>query len=319
MADHPPCSTLILKGFLATERRSDLMTPIKDFVKSHPLLSFFVLAFVISWAGVIMVVGPSGIAANRLPSDMQIALLYPTLVVGPSVAGLLLTGLLYGKEGFRELRSRLLKWRVGARWYAVALLTAPLSYAATSLVLWLSYPKFVPAIFTADGMVALLLMGIFAGLFVALFEELGWTGFAIPRMRLRYSILGTGLIVGLLWGAWHFLVFFVGVSNPATNPSAGAIPLVLFLPILIFTFLPVYRVLMVWVYDRTESLLLAILMHASVIVSQTNLTSVALTTGMPVVISNLVVTAVLWVVVAVIALAQGGHLTRQPPLRGRAA
>lgn len=94
-------------------------------------------------------------------------------------------------------------------------------------------------------------------------------------MRLCYSILGTGLIVGLLWGAWHFLAFFVGVSNSAGNPSAGAIPLVLFLPAILFTFLPLYRVLMVWVYDRTESLLVAILMHASLIASQTSLTSLA--------------------------------------------
>jgi membrane protease YdiL (CAAX protease family) len=291
------------------------MTTIRAFIKKYPLLSFYALAFVISWAGIVLVVGPSGISANSLPSDMQIALLFPTLVVGPSVAGLLLTGLLYGREGFRKLRSRLLKWRVGARWYAVALLTAPLAYVASLLVLWLSYPDFLPAIFTADGKVALLLGGIVAGLFVGLFEELGWTGFAIPRMRLRYSILGTGLIVGLLWGAWHFLVFFVGVSNPATNPSAGAIPLVLFLPVLLFTWLPVYRVLMVWVYDRTESLLLAILMHASVIASQTSLTSVALMTGMPVVISNLVVTAALWAVVGAVALANHGRLIRQQPLR----
>src|SRR5215211_6576499 len=125
------------------------MTTIKAFIKTHPLLSFFTLAFVISWAGVIMVVGPSGISANKLPSDMRIALLFPTMLLGPSVAGLLLTGLLYGREGFRELRSRLLRWRVRARWWAVALLTAPLVSGASVLVLSLSSPKFLPAILTA--------------------------------------------------------------------------------------------------------------------------------------------------------------------------
>jgi membrane protease YdiL (CAAX protease family) len=295
------------------------MTTIKAFIKRHPLLSYFALAFVISWAGILIVVGPSGISANSLPSDMQVALLYPTMVVGPSVAGLLLTGLLYGREGFRGLRSRLLKWRVGARWYAVALLTAPLAYAATLFVFSLASPEFVPAIFTAGGKAALVLGAIVGALFVSLFEELGWTGFAIPRMRLRYGVLATGLIVGLLWGAWHFLAFFVGVSNPASNPYAGAIPLVLFLPALLFSSLPAFRVLMVWVYDRTESLLLAIFMHASLLASQLSLGSVALTTGMPVVISNLVFTALLWAVVAAVALANHGHLTRQPPLRGRVA
>src|SRR5215207_1895886 len=144
------------------------MTTIKAFIKRRPLLSYFILTFAISWGGILFVVGPSGISANRLPSDMQIAILFPTMVVGPSVAGPLLTGLLYGREGFRELRSRLLKWRVGARWYAVALLTAPLAYVASLLVLSLSSPKLLPAIFTADGKVALLLGGIVVGLFVGI-------------------------------------------------------------------------------------------------------------------------------------------------------
>jgi uncharacterized protein len=178
-------------------------------------------------------------------------------------------------------------------------------------VLSLIYPEFVSPIFLTSNTAAVLLGGIAGGLFVALFEELGWTGFAIPRMRLRYGVFSTGFIVGLLWGAWHFLVFFLGVSNPASNPSAGAIPLVLFLPALLFTFLPVYRVLMVWVYDRTESLLLAIFMHASALASMAIFAS-PVHAGMPVVIANLVVAAVLWVIVGAIAVANQGQFTRRP-------
>jgi hypothetical protein len=40
---------------------------------------------------------------------------------------------------------------------------------------------------------------------VGFFEELGWTGFATPRLRLRHGFLATGLIVGVPWGAWHLL------------------------------------------------------------------------------------------------------------------
>ena len=107
------------------------MTTIKAFIKRHPLLTYFALAFAISWGGVLIVAGgPGGISANSEASEMQLTFLYPALIVGPSVAGILLTALLYGRVGLRELRSRLLKWRVGARWYAVALLTAPLSVPA---------------------------------------------------------------------------------------------------------------------------------------------------------------------------------------------
>jgi uncharacterized protein len=103
------------------------MNSIKAFIKKHPPLSYFALAFAISWGGVLFVAGgPGGISANSEASEMQVTFLYPVLIVGPSVAGILLTALLYGRAGLSEFRSRLLKWRVGARWYVVALLTAPL-------------------------------------------------------------------------------------------------------------------------------------------------------------------------------------------------
>ena len=179
---------------------------------------------------------------------------YLAMLAGPSVAGILMTGLVSGRAGFRELLARLLKWRVGGRWYAVALLTAPLLVTAVSLALSLLSPEFLPAIFTTDDKAPLLLSGLAAGLMVGIFEELGWTGFAIPRLRLRYGVLTTGLIVGLLWGAWHFLLFW----EPGS--FSGALPLALLL-VRLFSWLPAYRVLMVWVYDRTGSLLVAMLMH----------------------------------------------------------
>jgi uncharacterized protein len=289
------------------------MNSIKAFIKKHPLLSYFALAFAISWGAVLFVAGgPGGISANSEASEMQVTFLYPVLIVGPSVAGILLTALLYGRAGLSEFRSRLLKWRVGARWYVVALLTAPLSVTAAVLALSLSSSEFVPSILTTSHKTSLLLMGIFAGLMVGIFEELGWTGFAIPRMKLRYGILGTGLIVGVLWGAWHFPPFFWG-----SGAASGTLPLALFLPVLLFTWLPAYRVLMVWVYDRTESLLVAMLMHVSLVAS--NVILVPLATGVALVTYDLVWAAVLWVVVGAVAVANGGHLSRQPPPQRRVA
>ena len=94
------------------------MTTIKAFIKSHPLLSFFALTFAISWGGMLLIIVAGGTGG------------YPMLawVAGPPVAGILLTGLLYGRAGFRDLLARMTRWRVGARWYAVALLTAPLLF-----------------------------------------------------------------------------------------------------------------------------------------------------------------------------------------------
>ena len=133
------------------------------------------------------------LAASRAPAGKPTRGSWPqssAMLAGPSVAGILLTGLVSGKAGLRELLSRLLKWRVGARWYAVALLTAPLLVTAVLLALSLISPVFLPAIVTTDDKAALLLSGIAAGLAGGFFEELGWTGFAIPRLRRRYGVLG---------------------------------------------------------------------------------------------------------------------------------
>ncbi len=231
------------------------MKIVKSFITGRPALAYFVLAFAISWGAVLIVAG--GVPV----SEDQLELLGAAMLLGPSIAGLALTGLVYGRSGFRDLRPRFFKWRVNARWYAVALLTAPLSIGAALLALSLFSSDYVPAIVNADDRLVLLLSGIAAGLVVGVFEELGWTGFAVPRLRERYSVLVTGgIIVGMLWGAWHFILFW------ESDSFSSALPFALLLARL-FSCLPFYRVLMVWVYERTESLFVAILMHASLVVS----------------------------------------------------
>ena len=291
------------------------MKTIKAFFKRHPLLSYFALAFAISWGGMLFAVGlgPGGFSAT--PQQLQMAVPYavPAMILGPSVASILLTGLLYGRAGLREFRSRLLRWRVGARWYAVALLTAPLSITAVLLALSLLSPEFLPRIFTASDKPILLLMGIAVGLVAGIFEELGWTGFAVPTLlRLRYGVLSTGLIVGVLWGAWHFFVNFWG-----SGVTSGELSLAIFLPVwllgTIVGSLTAYRVLMVWVYERTGSLLVAMLMHVSLATFTFILTPPL--GGAPYWVIGFAYAAALWVVVAAVAVAQGGHLSRQPPPR----
>jgi hypothetical protein len=140
------------------------MTTIKAFVKNHPVLSFFALAFTLSWGAVLMVVGPSGFLGTKEISEVLNPFLYVAMVVGPSVAGILFTGLLYSRAGLREFGSRLLRWRVGARWYAVALLTAPLLMMAVLFALSLTSPVYLPGIFITYDKATVLLSGIAGGL-----------------------------------------------------------------------------------------------------------------------------------------------------------
>ena len=235
------------------------MTTIKAFIKRHLVLTYFALTFAISMGGILIAVGREG-----MPIDRYSLIPILSLFAGPSAAGLLLTGIFDGKKGLCDFGSRLFRWRVSARWYAVAILITPLVVTPILLALSLFSPDFLPAIITTDDKVALLLLGIVAGLIGGFLEELGWTGFAVPRLRLRDNVLTTGLIVGLLWGTWHVPITFAASVSPS-----GAVSLSLFLPPLFFyvAVLPVFRVLMVWVYDRTESLLVAILMHWSLAAS----------------------------------------------------
>ena len=226
------------------------------------------------------------------------------LLVGPPVAGLLLTGLVHGKVGFRDFLSRLLKWRVGLRWYAIALLTGPLLFIAVLYALSPFSPAFLPGILTTSDKTGFLLFGLIVGVMAGFFEEIGWTGFAVPNLRKRYSVFATGLILGLLWAAWHLLpaLWFSGTSSGALSLASYLLD-----P---FLCLVMFRVLMVWVYDRTRSLLLGMLMHMSLTASTRIFGPVVGFAGVTLMAFDLVWFASMCIIVA--ALAKGGQLSRKP-------
>jgi membrane protease YdiL (CAAX protease family) len=265
--------------------------------------AYFALTFTISWGRFVLVVGPGGFPGSGSQYDPLLPSVALAMLAGPSVAGILLTGVVDGRAGYREVLSRLLRWRVGFRWYAAALLPAPILAAAVLSALSLTSP-----IFTSENKAAVLLAGIAAGLSTVL-EEVGWTGFAVPRLLPRRGVLATGLIVGVLWGVWHLLqnLWICGTYS-------GAVPLALYLILGFFAGvaqLTAYRVLMVWVYDRTESLFVATLMHASLTASAIFIFT-PIATGVAALAYAWIFAVALWVLVAVAVVANGGRLTRQP-------
>jgi membrane protease YdiL (CAAX protease family) len=287
------------------------MRTITAFIRRHAVLTYSALVFAISWGGVLIVVGPRGIpgTADQFKALLPLAVL--AMVAGPSAAGLLMTGLVHGTAGLRDFRTRLLRWRLAARWYAVALLTAPLLMMAVLLALSRFSDRFLPGIFVSDGKVALLVTAMAIALTAGVVEELGWTGFAVPAIRRGHGVLATGLIVGFLWAAWHLLV-----ALWASGTVSGTLFLASYLldP---FLFLVAFRVLMVWVYDRTDSLLVAMLMHMSLTFSPRVLAPLG-TSAVHLLTFDLVWSAAVSVVVVAVAVVNGWHLTRQP-LRTRAA
>jgi len=286
------------------------MEAVKVSIRTHPVLTYFVVTFAISWGGLLAVGGLSGISGTTWQADPRLPFLVLAMLAGPSIAGLLLTALVSGREGLREVLSRLLKWRMDARWYAVALLTAPLVFTIVHFALSLVWPVFLPNVVTTRNTASSLLFAIVGALVVGIFEELGWTGFATPRLRARYSALATALIVGVPWGAWHLLTNDLWIAKT----YSGGLPLAFFVMlnglILVVGELPAYRVLMVWVYDRTGSLPIAMLMHAS-LSACTFILSPSMVTGLPLVAYGFTLAAAWWIVVAVVAAATRGQVTRQ--------
>ncbi len=273
--------------------------------RRHPLLTFFIIAFAISFAGILLIVWLGNVQGSVDPTDQRFLLMMLAWLAGPSVGSIIMTGVVSGRSGYRDLLARLTSWRAGVGWYALALLLAPLVSVGLSYALSAFTPAYLPAIATSPDITTVLVFGLTYGLLGGGFlEELGWTGFAIPRFRLRYGVVGAGLIMGLLWGAYHFSVIYW-----SGNPT-GALALGLLLPAQLFAWLPPFRVLMVWMYEHTHSLLLAMLMHASATASMLILQPFGIS-GVMLLTYVLGLGAVYWAIVGIVAVVTRGRFGRR--------
>lgn len=231
-------------------------------IKNHPLLWYFTLSFAISWGLIMLLAGPTRLPIDPESSSDILPLLYVSMLFGPSVASLLLTWILDGGPGLRALFSRFFSWRVSFRWYLLALFATPLlALLMLSLLSIVSDDLNIGGHLSGIGP-ASIGIGIMTGAFVGLFEELGWTGFVIPRMLRTTGIFTTGLLMGVIWGLWHFILFWEADSFTASLPF-------LVLVARLLDWLPPFRILMVWMYIKTKSILLVILTHMSLVVTTT--------------------------------------------------
>lgn len=277
-------------------------------MKKRPLLSYFLLTFLISWSGVILAAGgPAAFPANARQFQALLPRVVAAMVAGPALAGVSMTILAYGRRGLGALLSHLLAWRASIISYATALLLAPLTVLVVLLALTAASPHFQPTIFDADDKAAILLQGLAAGLTAGLFEEVGWTGFATPRLRSRFGTVAAGLVLGGLWGLWHMIVALWG-SGTATGQLA---PVMLVSQLAFYAgVLPGYRILMLWAHDRTQSLPLAMLMHGSLTAATTFVFAPPVTDSERLVY-HLVLAGAFWTLVAMVAVKRPPRLKSQ--------
>jgi len=188
----------------ALDRPAEIRRPRNPFarlalaIRRRPLVWFFALTYAYSW-------WPAALYAYTGSGPA-------ILGCGPFLGAVTVLSVTSGKQGLKALLRSMLKWRVGARWWALAIVgPIVLSALATVLNVALGAPmptseelgnwtNIVPTAF------AILLIPVIGGAW----EEPGWRGFALPRLLNERSPLVASLILGVVWAIWHLPVYFIG-------------------------------------------------------------------------------------------------------------
>ena len=214
------------------------MNSLISFVKRHPLVSFFILAYALAWI--------------LIPLVVSVSLFFGLLALFvPTFAALVVTAITDGKAGVKDLLRRVVLWRVGFRWYVVAIglpiLLGLIAMSLNSLLTGETLAIDVQQPLTLTVILAILVLG----------EEIGWRGFALPRLQTHYNSLVASLILGVLWAAWHLPNALI----PGLAHYFYAFPAFLI-------YVVGMTVLFTWLSNNTQlSVLLAWIFHAAINIS----------------------------------------------------
>lgn len=210
------------------------MNPITSFIKRHPQITFWLIAWSTSFLALFI---------NALdPEPPWMFFLYGTFL-----GGIFVTAIADGREGLKTFFARMVRWRVGIQWYAVALL---LPLVLRLAAFWMTNIFAVtPASIHWPSWIDLIMMFLWPSfLGIAIAEEPGIRGFALTRLMNRRSALTASLILGVLHTIWHLPLFITGEDPPTTI-------LIIFAGAILNT----------WLFNRTNgSVLINMLLHASV-------------------------------------------------------
>jgi membrane protease YdiL (CAAX protease family) len=222
----------------------------------HTLLVYICATYLFSWAFLY----PCYRILRNAPEGTfpWLALIGLPGAYGPSLVALFMTGVMEGKAGVRKLLRKLLLWRVGWIWYALAIMLPIVLESAAAVLSQVTHGSAAPL----DPSRALLLLFPYILLalpFGPLGEELGWRGFMLPRLLERHRPWASGLILGFIWSFWHLASFsYPGAAIPSEFPVTS-MTILLYIGTLIGASL-----VFTYVYLKTRgSVLIAVLLHGA--------------------------------------------------------
>jgi membrane protease YdiL (CAAX protease family) len=177
-----------------------------------------------------------------------------SLYLGPFLGGLIVTGASEGRAGVRRLLKRIVQWQVGVRWYLAAIFSMLLIWLASFSVI-LDGAPLRELMAKPQMLVTIFLPWLLQGIFIpSLGEEVGWRGFAFPRLQAQYGPVRGTLILGALQGLWHLPILFTPLLGPFTPEKFISFVLTAIGGVFLYN----------WVFNNARgSVLIAILMHAS--------------------------------------------------------
>jgi len=223
-------------------------------VRKHSLVTFFFLAAVLSWLPAMpLIASAQGWTQAKVPFALHYLTAY-----GPMLSAFLVAGITEGRPGIRELFSRITRWRVGLGWIFVAAFSMFGLFAVSSVIASAMGSPW-PDIRRMGEVNYLPYLG--AGTWLLWFfnsglgEEVGWRGFALPKLQQNRSALSATLVLGVLWALWHIPFFFY--LDDYMKMGFGMYPLFA-LGVISGAFI------FSWLFNSTGgSALMAIVMHAS--------------------------------------------------------
>ena len=216
-------------------------------LRRRPVAWFYGLTCLISWTGALLVAAPA-LLRHEPVSQFTGLLMFPAMLFGPPLSGILLTAFLEGRAGLRVLLASLSPRRLMMRSAVLLFLPPALIFVVLTVISRLASPIFAPNLF---------LLGFFFGFPAGLLEEVGWTGFAYPHLCAGQSRFRASIQLGLLWSCWHLPVInYLG----AVSPHGQWWPAYFLAFALAMTAM---RVLIGWMVSESNSLLVAQMMHIS--------------------------------------------------------